>query len=77
LLVGPRRAIHRDGCVVATGSSTADLREARGALGAREGDVGGIRLLLPMGFRGFLRELHPNLFEDLPAESARIGNSDW
>jgi predicted AAA+ superfamily ATPase len=65
--------ILRDGCVVATGSSTANLREARGDLGGRESG-GETRLLLPMGFRPFVRELYPELYEDLPTQT--FGLSD-
>lgn len=57
----------RSGCVMATGSSGARLREARGELGGREGPGGGVRLLLPMGFRDFLREAYPDLAASLPA----------
>ncbi len=56
----------RGGCVVATGSSGAKLREAQGELGGREGQDGGVRLLLPMGFRAFVSELYPNLAANLP-----------
>ncbi len=59
----------RSGCVVATGSSGAKLREARGELGGREGAAGGVRLLLPMGFRDFTRELYPTLAANLPAKA--------
>ncbi len=59
----------RAGCVLATGSSGAKLREAQGELGGREGQDGGVRLLLPMGFRAFVHELYPNLAETLPGES--------
>ncbi len=61
----------RHGCVVATGSSAAELRRARGEFGGREGEDGSggkIRMLLPMGFRSFLRELYPELAADLPTE---------
>jgi len=64
----------REGCVVATGSSGAKLREARGELGGREGEAGGVRLLLPMGFRAFARELYPTLAENLPGESMACGD---
>lgn len=60
--------ILRDGCVIATGSSAADLRSARGDLGGREGAAGEIRVLFPMGFRPFVRELYPALAADLPQE---------
>jgi len=56
----------RSGCVVATGSSGAKLREAQGDLAGREGEVGGVRLLFPMGFRSFARELYPALVMNLP-----------
>ena len=56
----------RSGCVVATGSSGAKLREAQGELGGREGEAGGVRLLLPMGFRAFVHEIYPNLAANLP-----------
>ena len=59
----------RKGTVVATGSSAAELRGAQGDLGGREGSDGGIRLLLPMGFRDFARELYPELAGDLPPQS--------
>ena len=61
----------RSGCVVATGSSGAKLREAQGELGGREGEAGGVRLLLPMGFRAFVGELYPNLSANLPVYPAR------
>jgi predicted AAA+ superfamily ATPase len=64
----------RTGCVVATGSSGAKLREAQGELGGREGEAGGVRLLLPMGFRAFVYELYPNLAENLPDESLASGD---
>lgn len=59
----------RSGCVVATGSSGAKLRDARGELAGREGQAGGVRLLAPMGFRAFARELYPQLAEQLPDET--------
>ena len=59
----------RHGTVVATGSSAAKLREAQGELGGREGPAGDIRLLLPMSFRDFVRELYPDLAASLPAET--------
>ena len=52
--------------MVATGSSGAKLREAQGELGGREGQDGGVRLLLPMGFRAFVSELYPSLAANLP-----------
>lgn len=55
----------RSACVVATGSSGAKLREAQGELGGREGEAGGVRLLLPMGFRDFVRELYAPLAANL------------
>jgi predicted AAA+ superfamily ATPase len=58
----------RSGCVVATGSSGAKLRDAQGELGGREGEAGGVRLLLPMGFRAFARELYPTLAANLPVQ---------
>ena len=58
----------RDGSVVATGSSTADLRAARGDLGGREGSTGGVRILLPMPFRAFMREIYPDLADNLPSD---------
>jgi len=63
------QTILRQACVVATGSSTGDLREARGELGGREGESGEVRVLLPMGFRPFVREMYPQLYADLPSES--------
>lgn len=62
----------RRGCVVATGSSGAKLREAQGELGGREGKAGGVRLLLPMGFRAFVRELYPNLAANLPRDAIAL-----
>jgi predicted AAA+ superfamily ATPase len=59
----------RQGTVVATGSSAAKLREALGDLGGREGPGGGVRLLLPMGFRDFLRETNEELASALPQET--------
>lgn len=56
----------RHGTVIATGSSATGLRQARGDLGGREGPGGGTRLLLPMGFRDFARELYPELATELP-----------
>jgi predicted AAA+ superfamily ATPase len=64
----------RVGCVIATGSSGAKLRAARGELGGREGQDGGVRLLLPMGFRAFVRELYPTLAENLPGENMTSGD---
>jgi predicted AAA+ superfamily ATPase len=58
----------RHGTVVATGSSAAQLRKAQGDLGGREGPDGGVRLLLPMGFRDFTRELYPELAASLPQD---------
>lgn len=58
----------RHGTVIATGSSAAKLREAQGDLGGREGPDGGVRLLLPMGFRDFARELYPELAASLPSD---------
>jgi predicted AAA+ superfamily ATPase len=63
----------RSGCVVATGSSGAKLRDARGELGGREGEAGGVRLLLPMGFRAFVAEVYPALAANLPAEGIALG----
>jgi predicted AAA+ superfamily ATPase len=62
----------RHGTVIATGSSAAGLRQARGDLGGREGPGGGTRLLLPMGFRDFARELYPELAAGLPAETLSL-----
>lgn len=64
----------RSGCVVATGSSGAKLRDAQGELGGREGEAGGVRLLLPMGFRAFARELYPMLAANLPAHELALGD---
>jgi uncharacterized protein len=63
----------RAAAVVATGSSAADLRGAQGELGGREGAAGATRLLLPMEFRDFARELFPELAEQLPAETLPLG----
>jgi predicted AAA+ superfamily ATPase len=62
----------RHGVVVATGSSAIGLRGARGDLGGREGPNGGTRLLLPMGFRDFVRELYPELAAELPAKTLSL-----
>jgi len=62
----------RSGCVVATGSSGAKLREAQGELGGREGGAGGVRLLLPMGFRAFVGELYPDLSANLPGDAVTL-----
>jgi uncharacterized protein len=69
----------RSGCVVATGSSGAKLREAQGELGGREGEAGGVRLLLPMGFRAFVGELYPNLAANLPGDAMALLDlqTDW
>jgi len=64
----------RSGCVVATGSSGAKLREAQGELGGREGEAGGVRLLLPMGFRAFVRELYPGLAANLPRDMMALAD---
>lgn len=68
------QAALRTGCVVATGSSAAKLREAQGGLGGREGPAGGVRLLLPMGFRDFLRGLYPDLAASLPPDVVALGD---
>jgi len=47
------------------GSSGAKLREAQGELGGREGEAGGVRLLLPMGFCAFVGELYPDVAANL------------
>ncbi len=62
----------RTATVVATRSSAAELRGAQGELGGREGPDGGTRLLLPMEFRDFLRELNPNFATDLPSETISL-----
>jgi uncharacterized protein len=62
----------RSGCVVATGSSGAKLREAQGELAGREGEAGGVRLLFPMDFRAFARELYPSLVEQLPDQTVDL-----
>jgi predicted AAA+ superfamily ATPase len=62
----------RSGCVVATGSSGAKLREAQGELGGREGAAGGARLLLPMGFRAFVGEIYPNLVANLSGDALAL-----
>lgn len=64
----------RSGCVVATGSSGAKLREAQGELAGREGEAGGVRLLLPMGFRAFTRELYPSLSANLPDDRMALAD---
>ncbi len=64
----------RQGTVVATGSSAAKLRRAQGDLGGREGPDGGIRLLLPMSFRDFARELYPELAESLPKDGLELAD---
>lgn len=64
----------RTGCVVATGSSGATLRGALGGLGGREGPSGGVRLLLPMGFRAFVHELYPDLASNLPTEQTPLSD---
>lgn len=62
----------RHGTVVATGSSAAKLRRAQGELGGREGPAGDVRVLLPMEFRDFARELYPELVNELPAEGLSL-----
>jgi uncharacterized protein len=48
--------VFRSSCVVLSGSSARDLREATKALAGRRGDaIDSDRLLLPMGFRSFCR----------------------
>jgi predicted AAA+ superfamily ATPase len=64
----------RRGTVVATGSSAAKLRGAQGDLGGREGPDGDIRLLLPMSFRDFARELYPDLASSLPDEALDLAD---
>lgn len=64
----------RQGTVVATGSSAAQLREARGDLGGREGPDGDIRLLLPMSFRDFASELYPDLAGSLPDDILELAD---
>lgn len=68
------QTILRSGCVIATGSSGAKLREAQGELAGREGQAGGVRLLLPMGFRDFARELYGPLAGQLPAETIELAD---
>lgn len=62
----------RNATVVATGSSAAELRNAQGELGGREGPAGETRLLLPMEFRDFVRELYPDLARELPSETLSL-----
>jgi hypothetical protein len=64
----------RNAMVVATGSSAADLRGAQGELGGREGPAGGTRLLLPMEFRDFVRELYPDLATELPGATLSLAD---
>jgi uncharacterized protein len=60
----------REGCVVLTGSSARDLREATKDLADRRGGVpDSDRLLLPMGFRGFCDAL--GRFEQTPRTRVR------
>ncbi len=62
--------IFRESCVVLSGSSARDLREATKALAGRRGDaVDSDRLLLPMGFRSYCRST--GAFEGLPNVSMR------
>lgn len=64
----------RHATVVATGSSAAELRRAQGELGGRFGPDGDVRLLLPMAFRDFVRELYPDLAEFLPDETLPLAD---
>jgi predicted AAA+ superfamily ATPase len=60
--------LFRRSCVVLSGSSARDLREATKALAGRRGDVADSdRLLLPMDFRSFCLAIGG--FEDLPEEA--------
>jgi predicted AAA+ superfamily ATPase len=63
----------RQGIVIATGSSGAKLRVARGELGGREG-AGDTRFMWPMGFRPFLAELYPDLAGELPRDVIAIAD---
>ncbi len=76
-------------CVVLTGSSARDLEEARKQLADRRGHAhDSDRLLLPMGFRAFVRALgvsglpdvpafHPRDFLDRACEEAADGLLPW
>jgi predicted AAA+ superfamily ATPase len=60
----------RQSCVVLSGSSARDLREATKALAGRRGDVtDSDRLLLPMDFRSFCRSI--DRFDSLPEMALR------
>lgn len=62
--------VFRRSCVVLSGSSARDLREATKALAGRRGDVADSdRLLLPMDFRSFCLSIGG--FERLPEEALR------
>jgi predicted AAA+ superfamily ATPase len=62
--------VFRSSCVVLSGSSARDLREATKALAGRRGDaIDSDRLLLPMGFRSFCRAI--GSFDDLPDVTLR------
>jgi predicted AAA+ superfamily ATPase len=63
----------RQGTVIATGSSGANLRAAQGELGGREG-TGDTRFMWPMGFRPFLSELYSDLAAELPRDRIAIAN---
>lgn len=62
--------VFRRSCVVLSGSSARDLREATKALAGRRGDIADSdRLLLPMDFRAFCNATSD--FAQLPAEAVR------
>ena len=62
--------VFRGSCVVLSGSSARDLREATKALAGRRGDaVRSDRLLMPMGFRSYCRST--GAFDGLPDASLR------
>jgi predicted AAA+ superfamily ATPase len=62
--------VFRRSCVVLTGSSARDLREATKALAGRRGDVtDSDRMLLPMDFRSFCRSI--GSFDGLPEAAMR------
>ncbi|HEY5815379.1 MAG TPA: AAA family ATPase [Solirubrobacterales bacterium] len=62
--------VFRRSCVVLSGSSARDLREATKALAGRRGDVADSdRLLLPMDFRSFCKAIGG--FSDLPDTALR------
>ncbi len=65
--------VFRRSCVVLSGSSARDLREATKALAGRRGDVADSdRLLLPMDFHSFCRSIGG--FDGLPETTLRPGD---